>query len=82
MLETFYHFFLFPMLEFLACHRIVQGGEPVDFPGRSKMKNLSNEILIETYFKAIELNLSQDFIELIRSEIAKRSLTDEIKLTS
>ncbi|MCK0471632.1 MULTISPECIES: sporulation histidine kinase inhibitor Sda [Halalkalibacter] len=46
------------------------------------MKNLSDELLIETYYKAIELNLSHDFIELIRLELTRRSLTDKIKLSS
>ncbi|WP_096201343.1 sporulation histidine kinase inhibitor Sda [Bacillus sp. FJAT-45350] len=46
------------------------------------MKKLSDELLIETYFKAIELNLSKDFIELIRIEIDRRSLGDKIKLSS
>ncbi|MBP3951341.1 sporulation histidine kinase inhibitor Sda [Bacillus suaedae] len=46
------------------------------------MKNLSDELLIETYYKAVELNLNYDFIELIRVEIAKRSLSDKIKISS
>ncbi|NEU31611.1 sporulation histidine kinase inhibitor Sda [bacterium LRH843] len=46
------------------------------------MHKLSNELLIETYYKAIDLKLNDDFIELIRLEIAKRSLLDKIKLTS
>ncbi|WP_144450559.1 sporulation histidine kinase inhibitor Sda [Halalkalibacter nanhaiisediminis] len=46
------------------------------------MQNLSNELLIETYYKAIELKLNQDFIELIRLEIINRSLADNIKLSS
>ncbi|WP_062049984.1 sporulation histidine kinase inhibitor Sda [Bacillus sp. JCM 19034] len=46
------------------------------------MKNLSDELLIETYYKAIKLNLSRDFIELIRLELNRRSLNDKIKLTS
>lgn len=46
------------------------------------MENLSDELLLEAYFKAVELKLSPDFIEIIVSEIANRSLTDKIKLTS
>ncbi|WP_035661375.1 sporulation histidine kinase inhibitor Sda [Halalkalibacter akibai] len=46
------------------------------------MQNLSDELLIDTYYKAMELKLNPDFIELIRLEIAKRSLTDKIKLSS
>lgn len=46
------------------------------------MKKLSDDLLIESYFKAIELKLSKDFILLIESEIKCRSLTDRIKITS
>lgn len=46
------------------------------------MKKLSDELLIESYFKAIELKLSKEFIRLIESEIKRRSLTDRIKATS
>ncbi|RAK22467.1 developmental checkpoint coupling sporulation initiation to replication initiation [Anoxybacillus vitaminiphilus] len=46
------------------------------------MKNLSDELLIESYYKAIELKLSPDFIELIEREIFRRSLTPKIKLSS
>ncbi|MDV2683045.1 sporulation histidine kinase inhibitor Sda [Alkalihalophilus lindianensis] len=46
------------------------------------MNNLSDELLIETYYKAIELDLSPDFIELIRMEISRRSLSDKIKISS
>ncbi|WP_100406718.1 sporulation histidine kinase inhibitor Sda [Bacillus solitudinis] len=46
------------------------------------MENLSDELLIETYYKATELELNHDFIELIRIEIIRRSLSDKIKLTS
>ncbi|MCM3712773.1 sporulation histidine kinase inhibitor Sda [Halalkalibacter oceani] len=46
------------------------------------MDNLSNELLLETYFKAIDLELNEDFIELIYQEIVKRSLTDKIKMSS
>ncbi|WP_088102553.1 sporulation histidine kinase inhibitor Sda [Halalkalibacter urbisdiaboli] len=46
------------------------------------MEKLSDDLLIETYYKAVELNLNHDFIELIRVEINRRSLTDKIKLSS
>jgi developmental checkpoint coupling sporulation initiation to replication initiation len=49
---------------------------------RNNMQNLSDELLIETYYKAVELNLNHDFIELIRVEIARRSLSDKIKISS
>ncbi|WP_062355655.1 sporulation histidine kinase inhibitor Sda [Bacillus kwashiorkori] len=43
------------------------------------MRNLSDELLIESYFKAVELKLSQDFIDLIKQEICRRSLNHKIK---
>ncbi|WP_078556665.1 sporulation histidine kinase inhibitor Sda [Bacillus alkalicellulosilyticus] len=46
------------------------------------MRKLSDDLLIETYFKAVELNLSDDFIYLIKNEIDRRSLADKIKLSS
>lgn len=46
------------------------------------MRKLSNELLIESYFKAKELRLSQDFIRLIELEIHRRSLTNKIKISS
>jgi developmental checkpoint coupling sporulation initiation to replication initiation len=46
------------------------------------MRKLSDDLLIESYFKARELNLSPDFITLIESEIHRRSLYYKIKKTS
>ncbi|MGG5254975.1 sporulation histidine kinase inhibitor Sda [Neobacillus sp. SM06] len=46
------------------------------------MRKLSDELLIESYFKARELNLSADFIRLIETEIHRRSLTTKIKISS
>ncbi|MDN3018611.1 sporulation histidine kinase inhibitor Sda [Neobacillus drentensis] len=46
------------------------------------MRKLSDELLIESYFKARELKLSQEFINLIESEIHRRSLYNKIKMTS
>ncbi len=43
------------------------------------MRKLSDELLIESYFKATEMNLSEDFIELIRVEIKRRSLNHVLK---
>ncbi|SDP74616.1 developmental checkpoint coupling sporulation initiation to replication initiation [Litchfieldia salsa] len=48
----------------------------------SIMRKLSDELLIESYFKATELRLSPDFIFLIESEIKRRSLVHRIKATS
>ncbi|QQZ10791.1 sporulation histidine kinase inhibitor Sda [Heyndrickxia vini] len=46
------------------------------------MRKLSDELLIESYFKAKELKLSQDFIRLIETEIHRRSLTNRMKISS
>ncbi|MBT2754645.1 sporulation histidine kinase inhibitor Sda [Mesobacillus foraminis] len=46
------------------------------------MRKLSDELLIESYFKARELNLSLDFIRLIETEIQRRSLTHKIRYSS
>jgi developmental checkpoint coupling sporulation initiation to replication initiation len=46
------------------------------------MRKLSDELLIESYFKAQELKLSPDFILLIESEIQRRSLFNKIKISS
>ncbi|WP_182501615.1 sporulation histidine kinase inhibitor Sda [Peribacillus huizhouensis] len=43
------------------------------------MNKLSDDLLIEAYFKAIKLKLSSDFINLIETEIQRRSLTDKIR---
>jgi developmental checkpoint coupling sporulation initiation to replication initiation len=47
----------------------------------SIMRKLSDELLIESYYKAIELKLSHDFIGLIESEIQRRSLSNLIKVS-
>lgn len=46
------------------------------------MRKLSDELLVESYFKAKELKLSQDFIRLIEKEIHRRSLTVHLKMSS
>lgn len=46
------------------------------------MEHLSDELLLESYRKANELNLSPDFIYLIKQEIERRSLTQKIKRSS
>jgi developmental checkpoint coupling sporulation initiation to replication initiation len=50
--------------------------------GDSDMRKLSDELLIESYYKARELKLSQDFILLIESEIHRRSLYNNLKISS
>lgn len=46
------------------------------------MRKLSDELLIESYHKARELQLSVDFIRLIETEIHRRSLNTKIKVFS
>lgn len=46
------------------------------------MLKLSDDLLVESYLKAVELNLSTDFILLIEREIHRRSLTHRIKVSS
>ena len=43
------------------------------------MEQLSNELLLESYHKANELNLSPDFIDLIIDEINRRNLNDKME---
>ena len=43
------------------------------------MRKLSDELLIDSYFKALELKLNTEFIRLIEMEIHRRSLTNKIK---
>ncbi|BAU27653.1 developmental checkpoint coupling sporulation initiation to replication initiation [Aneurinibacillus soli] len=38
------------------------------------MELLSNEVLLEAYFKAIALDLGTDFIVLLQDEISRRDL--------
>lgn len=46
-----------------------------------KMENLSDQLLIESYYKALELQLSPEFIHLIEKEMERRSLLNKIKKT-
>jgi developmental checkpoint coupling sporulation initiation to replication initiation len=46
--------------------------------GGNPMEKLSDELLIESYRKAKELQLSKDFIYLIEQEIQRRSLESVI----
>ena len=48
----------------------------------SDMRKLSDELLVEAYYKAKELNLSPDFISLIEKELHRRSLTINVKVSS
>ncbi|MFS1517839.1 sporulation histidine kinase inhibitor Sda [Bacillus sp. SCS-151] len=46
------------------------------------MKRLSDELLIQSYIKAMDLKLSNEFIHLIKLEINRRSLNNKIKIPS
>ncbi|MCB5933570.1 sporulation histidine kinase inhibitor Sda [Caldibacillus thermoamylovorans] len=45
------------------------------------MENLSDQLLIESYYKALELQLSPEFIHPIEKEMERRSLLNKIKKT-
>ncbi|MDQ1912121.1 sporulation histidine kinase inhibitor Sda [Paenibacillus sp. GD4] len=38
------------------------------------MKLISNEILVDSYFKAIDLKLEQEFVDLLLEEIKRRQI--------
>ncbi|MCA0970004.1 sporulation histidine kinase inhibitor Sda [Halobacillus litoralis] len=40
------------------------------------MKELSDSLLLQSYHKAIELNLSSDFINQIKDEMKERALSN------
>ncbi|MCQ2008475.1 MAG: sporulation histidine kinase inhibitor Sda [Sporolactobacillus sp.] len=46
------------------------------------MDKLSDALLIESYTKAKQYKLSEDFIQLIEAEIDRRSLSKHTKQTS
>ncbi|NHN30383.1 sporulation histidine kinase inhibitor Sda [Paenibacillus agricola] len=39
------------------------------------MRLMSNEVLIDTYFKALDLKLEKEFIRLLLDEISRRKLS-------
>ncbi|AOH55791.1 sporulation histidine kinase inhibitor Sda [Peribacillus muralis] len=43
------------------------------------MQKLSDDLLLESYFKAQNLKLSTEFIRLIETEIHRRALTHKIR---
>jgi len=43
------------------------------------VEQLSNELLLESYHKANELDLSTDFVALIEEEMSKRDLPIPVK---
>lgn len=62
----------------------MQNGSQVErfIGGERWMQLLSDELLIETYYKAIELKLSPDFIRLIETEMDRRALNRNVKGSS
>ncbi|KAA0966909.1 sporulation histidine kinase inhibitor Sda [Sporosarcina sp. ANT_H38] len=46
------------------------------------MSKLSDDLLIESYFKAKNINLCPDFIQLLEAEIRRRSLHYTAQLPS
>ncbi|EDL63344.1 sporulation histidine kinase inhibitor Sda [Bacillus sp. SG-1] len=46
------------------------------------MRKLSDDLLIESYYKAKDLKLNPDFIRLIETEIHRRSLSYRIRISS
>ncbi|WP_318508301.1 sporulation histidine kinase inhibitor Sda [Bacillus sp. T3] len=46
------------------------------------MKKLSDNLLMESYHKAVELKLNPDFIRLIENELKRRALYHNIKVSS
>jgi developmental checkpoint coupling sporulation initiation to replication initiation len=50
--------------------------------GGIDMRQLPDDLLINSYFKAKELHLSTDFIYLIEHEIVRRSLVHKIRKAS
>lgn len=41
------------------------------------MKALSNEMLLETYQKAVEMKLENDFIQMLHAEMDRRKLKSQ-----
>jgi len=48
----------------------------------NSMALLSDELLIESYYKAKELQLSDDFIQLIQNEMKRRSIYNKIHVAA
>ncbi|MDQ0059460.1 sporulation histidine kinase inhibitor Sda [Paenibacillus harenae] len=41
---------------------------------RDSMQEVSSELLIETYWTALQLGLDQGFIEMLKTELAQRGI--------
>lgn len=46
------------------------------------MHNMSNELLIEAYFKALDFNLDHAFIKQLETEIRRRALLNKLQKSS
>ena len=47
-----------------------------------KMQGLPDDLLVESYYKARELQLNKEFIQLIEDEIFRRCLHHKLKQSS
>lgn len=45
-----------------------------------QINHLSDDLLIKTYYEAIELSLSKNFIKLLEDEMKQRNLSNQLKL--
>jgi len=45
---------------------------------RNSLELLSDKLLIESYVKSIESQLNEDFIAIIKAELARRNLIEKI----
>ncbi|WP_100398274.1 sporulation histidine kinase inhibitor Sda [Bacillus sp. FJAT-44742] len=46
------------------------------------MEQLPDDLLVEAYLKAVSLRLNEDFIQLIESELERRSLHVRLPVTN
>ncbi|WP_082882219.1 sporulation histidine kinase inhibitor Sda [Paenibacillus swuensis] len=44
------------------------------------MHGISNEVLLDSYVRALDLKLEQDFIHLLLAEIRRRNLNIKVQL--
>ncbi|WP_142302892.1 sporulation histidine kinase inhibitor Sda [Bacillus sp. FJAT-45350] len=42
------------------------------------MNMINNELLLEAYWTAIQLNLDKEFVSILEKEIVKRNIKDDI----
>ncbi len=48
------------------------------FGSREFMNMINNELLLEAYWTAIQLNLDKEFVSILEKEIVKRNIKDDI----